>query len=32
MPEGTSKRVNGFKLPEHADHFFDGLRKAGLPD
>ena len=27
--EGTSKRVNGFKFPEHAAHFFDYKPSAG---
>jgi adenylate cyclase len=30
--EGTSKLVNRFKFPEHSEHFFDGRRKAGLPE
>ena len=30
--EGTSKRVGIFKRKEDAVHFFDGLRKAGLPE
>jgi len=28
----TQKRVSVFKYQDHADHFFSGLRKAGLPD
>jgi adenylate cyclase len=30
--EGTQARVSGFKRTEDAEHFFDGLRKAGLPE
>jgi len=30
--EGTSKRLSTFKRSEDAEHFFDGLRKAGLPE
>jgi tetratricopeptide (TPR) repeat protein len=30
--EGTSRVLMPFKYPEHAEHFFDGLRKAGLPE
>ena len=30
--QGTETLVRPFKFPEHAEHFFDGLRKAGLPD
>jgi adenylate cyclase len=30
--QGTQSRLYGFKLAEHAEHLFDGLRKAGLPD
>jgi adenylate cyclase len=30
--EGTQARLSGFKRPEDAEHFFDGLRKAGLPE
>ena len=30
--EGTQARLSTFKLPEDAEHFFDGLRKAGLPE
>jgi len=26
------RRANSFKLPRDADHFFGGLRKAGLPE
>jgi adenylate cyclase len=29
--DGTPKRIMVFKNPEDADHFFEGLRKAGLP-
>jgi len=29
---GTQKVVSVFKHQEHADHYFRGLRKAGLPD
>ena len=30
--EGTQARLYGFKRPEDAEHFLDGLRKAGLPE
>ena len=30
--EGTQARLSGFKRPEDAEHYFDGLRKAGLPE
>ena len=30
--EGTQARLSLFKRPEDAEHFFDGLRKAGLPE
>jgi adenylate cyclase len=30
--EGTEARVSRFKRPEDAEHFCDGLRKAGLPE
>jgi adenylate cyclase len=30
--EGTQARLTPFKRPEDAEHFFDGLRKAGLPE
>ena len=30
--EGTQARLSSFKRPEDAEHFFDGLRKAGLPE
>jgi adenylate cyclase len=30
--DGTERRLRSFKFPEHAEHFFDGLRKAGLPE
>jgi adenylate cyclase len=29
---GTQALVTPFKRPEDAEHFFDGLRKAGLPE
>ena len=29
---GTQARLTLFKRPEDAEHFFDGLRKAGLPE
>jgi adenylate cyclase len=29
---GTTMRILGFKSAEDAAHFFDGLRKAGLPE
>lgn len=29
---GTSRILMRFKYQEHAEHFFDGLRKAGLPE
>ena len=29
---GTQARLTPFKRPEDAEHFFDGLRKAGLPE
>ena len=29
--DGTQALVTPFKRPEDAEHFFDGLRKAGLP-
>jgi adenylate cyclase len=29
---GTAMRIMGFKSAEDAEHFFDGLRKAGLPE
>jgi adenylate cyclase len=29
---GTQARLTPFKCPEDAEHFFDGLRKAGLPE
>jgi adenylate cyclase len=29
---GTQKRLSVFARPEHAEHYFNGLRKAGLPD
>jgi Tfp pilus assembly protein PilF len=28
----TTRRIMGFKSAEDAEHFFDGLRKAGLPE
>jgi adenylate cyclase len=30
--EGTGKRTNRYRRREDEDHFFDGLRMAGLPD
>ena len=30
--EGTFRRVSAFKYPKDAEHFVDGLRKAGLPE
>jgi adenylate cyclase len=30
--EGTQRQLSMFKRPEDAEHFFDGLRKAGLPE
>ena len=30
--DGTQRRLSVFKRPEDAEHFFDGLRKAGLPE
>lgn len=30
--QGTGRRVNMFKHPKDAQHFFNGLRKAGLPE
>jgi adenylate cyclase len=30
--EGTQARLTPFKRPEDAEHFFDGLRKAGLSE
>lgn len=29
---GTQKQLSVFKFPEHAEHYFSGLRKAGLPE
>jgi adenylate cyclase len=29
---GTARRIMAFKSAEDAEHFFDGLRKAGLPE
>jgi adenylate cyclase len=29
---GTQRRQALFKRPEDAEHLFDGLRKAGLPE
>ncbi len=29
---GAARRIMGFKSAEDAEHFFDGLRKAGLPE
>jgi len=30
--KGTQARYSIFKRAEDAEHFFDGLRKAGLPE
>jgi adenylate cyclase len=30
--DGTERRVRSFKFPKDAAHYFDGLRKAGLPE
>jgi adenylate cyclase len=30
--DGTQRRLARFKRPEDAEHLFDGLRKAGLPE
>jgi adenylate cyclase len=30
--EGTQKHISRFKRPEDVEHFFDGLRKARLPE
>jgi adenylate cyclase len=30
--DGTQRRIAPFKRPEDAEHLFDGLRKAGLPE
>jgi tetratricopeptide (TPR) repeat protein len=30
--DGTARRLARFKRPEYTEHFFDGLRKAGLPE
>lgn len=30
--DGTQRRVSPFKYTEDAEHLFDGLRKAGLPE
>jgi adenylate cyclase len=35
LPEwtiGVGRRTNQFKFSEHAEHYVDGLRKAGLPE
>jgi adenylate cyclase len=29
---GTQRQISVFKQPEDAEHYFDGLRKAGLPE
>jgi adenylate cyclase len=29
---GTQRRLISFKFPKDAEHFLDGLRKAGLPE
>jgi adenylate cyclase len=30
--DGTQRRLSRFKRPEDAEHLFDGLRKAGVPE
>jgi adenylate cyclase len=30
--DGTERRLRSFKFPKDAEHFFGGLRKAGLPE
>ena len=30
--DGTQRRMSLFKRPEDAEHLFDALRKAGLPE
>ena len=30
--EGAGRQLNAFKRTQDAEHFFDGLRKAGLPE
>jgi adenylate cyclase len=30
--DGTQRRLSLFRRPEDAEHLFDGLRKAGLPE
>jgi hypothetical protein len=30
--DGTQRQLALFKRPEDAEHLFDGLRKAGLPE
>jgi adenylate cyclase len=30
--DGTARQIAVFKSPDDAEHFFDGLRKAGLPE
>src|SRR5262249_26665502 len=30
--DGTQRRLSLLKRPEDAEHLFDGLRKAGLPE
>ena len=30
--DGTQRRINIFKLPADAEHYFEGLRMAGLPE
>jgi adenylate cyclase len=30
--EGTQARLSPFKSTQDAEHYFDGLRKAGLPE
>jgi hypothetical protein len=29
---GTARRIMGFKSAKDAEHYLDGLRKAGLPE
>jgi adenylate cyclase len=30
--DGKHRRLTPFRLSDDAEHFFDGLRKAGLPE